>query len=96
MQNTGGLSECSVSPECKEALRLCAKRSTKSDAGITCPICGDYLGPRQPLPHTLTLCRRCHVWVTNDGREAERHMQAAGPFGTKKVCDGVEPRNKVR
>lgn len=34
---------------------------------ITCPRCGDVIGPKQPLPHTLTRCNRCGIWVDNQG-----------------------------
>lgn len=36
---------------------------------IVCEKCGGDLGPKQPLPDTLTFCRTCHLWVGNDGRE---------------------------
>jgi len=34
---------------------------------VTCPKCGDDLGPAQPFMSTLTGCRRCRVWVNNAG-----------------------------
>ncbi len=40
---------------------------------VTCPICGDDLGPRQPLQSTLTGCRRCRVWVNNAGEVVDPH-----------------------
>lgn len=33
---------------------------------VTCPKCGDDLGPRQ-THSTLTGCRRCRVWVDSKG-----------------------------
>ena len=34
---------------------------------IVCPRCGDVIGPQQPLPHTLTRCNRCGIWIDNQG-----------------------------
>jgi len=43
----------------------------KNDARVVCPRCGSDLGPVQPHKNTLTGCRRCHVWVTNQGEIVE-------------------------
>ncbi len=41
---------------------------------ITCPECKRDLGPKQPLPHTLTLCKHCGLWIDNEGRAQPRHV----------------------
>jgi len=53
---------------------LLAKRDVKEadGQGVTCPRCGAYLGPRQPLPHALVKCLKCKLWVDNDGNEKRR------------------------
>ena len=43
---------------------MCVKRTAKDDdQDIVCPKCGTYLGPKQPLPHSLTRCIKCKLWV---------------------------------
>lgn len=51
------------------------------DGRITCPKCGRDLGPIQPLPGTLTLCKACRLWVNNENKEtATRALtELAGP-----------------
>lgn len=49
---------------------MCVKRTAKDDdQDIVCPKCGTYLGPKQPLPHSLTRCIKCKLWVNNEGKE---------------------------
>ncbi|MDR9770651.1 hypothetical protein [Acetomicrobium sp.] len=48
---------------------MCVKRTAKDDdQDIVCPKCGTYLGPKQPLPHSLTRCIKCKLWVNNEGK----------------------------
>jgi len=45
---------------------------------VICPVCGNDLGPRQPLKDTLTGCRRCHIWVNNAGeivKDPHKHFK---------------------
>ncbi len=58
-----------VQTEVKGGLKL-RETEEHDDQGVTCPKCGAYLGPRQPLPNTLVKCLKCKVWVNNDGQEA--------------------------
>jgi len=57
---------------------------------ITCPECGNDLGPRQPLPRTLTLCKRCNLWVDNQGRPQPRHISEILP----KVMAGLAAKHE--
>jgi len=66
------------------------------DERIICPKCGRDLGPKQPLPHTLTLCKACHLWVNNEGKEQGHRGGFTGPSRDKKGCEAGEPRTKVR
>lgn len=72
---------------------MCVKRTAKDDdQDIVCPKCGTYLGPKQPLPHTLTLCKACHLWVNNEGKEQGHRGGFTGPSRDKKPCEAGEPR----